>query len=231
MPLKNQLENGPVTEFARVTLKKGIKIADLEGDGQYANIWRETLDTVASQEGYTDSYYGAVIEETENEVLFWYINWISLAHHKSFMDSPVYPSFLENIGPIIESADIMHVEQLNVKEVVGKGVLEVAISFDVEDVYIEGMKNFLTALEKIQSQKKIAGYLGFIDYGEVVEKIAKNRDAKEEEKGRGLVFIVGWENVASHTAFQQTQEFQDAVKHVCQGSSGFEMSHVALKSA
>ncbi|CAD6445685.1 d8287be3-edee-45a6-ad09-f51801c7012f [Sclerotinia trifoliorum] len=227
----NRSENGPVTEVARLTLKDGIKVADLEGDGEYAKIWRGTLDTIASQKGYNGSYYGAVIEETEKEVLAWYIDWTSLAHHKSFMESPAYPSLLENISSIIQGADIKHVEKLNVKEIAGKGVMEVAVFFDVEDVFIEGINNFIGTLKKVQAQKKIAGFLGLLEYGEVIEKIAKNSDAKEEEKGRAVVFVVGWENVAAHTAFQGTQEFKDTIGYLTKGISGFDVSHVALKSA
>ncbi|KAJ8059412.1 hypothetical protein OCU04_012359 [Sclerotinia nivalis] len=227
----NGSEDGPVTEIVRMKLRGGIRVGDLEGEGEYARIWRETLDTVASQKGYTDSSYGAVIEEKEDEVLVWCIDWTSLAHHKSFMDSPAYPSFLENLKPIMESPEIIHVEKLNVKGVIGKGVMEVTTFFDVEDILIEGMKKFITAVQNLHTENKIAGYLGVVNYGEVIGKIARNGDAKEEEKGRGLVFIVGWENLAAHMAFQKTQDFRDTTEHLSKGSSGFEMFHTALKSS
>ncbi|KAF7867420.1 hypothetical protein EAF04_005503 [Stromatinia cepivora] len=170
------------------------------------------------------------MEEKEERLLVWCIDWTSLAHHKSFMDSPAYPSFLENLKPIMESAEIIHVGRLNVKGAIGKGVMEVAIFFDVEDIFIEGTKNFTTALQNLHTENKIAGFLGVIDYGEVIEKIAKNGDAKEEEKGRGLVLMIGWESWGAHMAFRETKEFQDNVGFLRKGTSGVEMFHIAFKS-
>lgn len=53
-------------------------------------------------------------------------------------------------------------------------------------------------MHKLHAEKKIAGFLGVIDSGEVIEKIAKNKEAKEEEKGRALVIMIGWESKEAH---------------------------------
>ncbi|ESZ99495.1 hypothetical protein SBOR_0060 [Sclerotinia borealis F-4128] len=66
-------------------------------------------------------------------------DWTSLAHHRLFMDSPAYKTFLDNLEPIVQSADLVHVDRLT--ELVlnhnGEGVLEMAVFYDVEDVFVE----------------------------------------------------------------------------------------------
>ncbi|KAK6604388.1 hypothetical protein H4I95_06291 [Botrytis cinerea] len=228
--------DGPVTEMARIGLRGDIGAGDLEGEGEEARIWRETLDTVAAQKGCTNSYYGGTLED--NEVLVWCIDWTSLAPHKAFMDSPAYPAFLENLQPIMGSVKIIHMSKLDVAGAISKingeqkgGVMEVAIFFDVEDVFLEGIEKFKSAMHKLHAEKKIAGFLGVIDSGEVIEKIAKNKEAKEEEKGRALVIMIGWESKEAHLAFRETKEFAESTVFLRKGTSGADMFHVAFKNA
>ncbi|KAK6603164.1 hypothetical protein H4I96_05932 [Botrytis cinerea] len=155
--------DGPVTEMARIGLRGDIGAGDLEGEGEEARIWRETLDTVAAQKGCTNSYYGGTLED--NEVLVWCI------------------------------------------------------------------EKFKSAMHKLHAEKKIAGFLGVIDSGEVIEKIAKNKEAKEEEKGRALVIMIGWESKEAHLAFRETKEFAESTVFLRKGTSGADMFHVAFKNA
>ncbi|TGO47590.1 hypothetical protein BCON_0271g00110 [Botryotinia convoluta] len=233
--------DGPVTEMVRIGLRGEIGVGDLEGEGkgeaeEAARIWRETLDTVAAQKGCTNSYYGGTLED--EGVLIWCIDWTSLAPHKAFMGSPAYLAFLENLQPIMGSAEIIHVRKLDVAGAIEKGnagqkggVMEVATFFDVEDVFLEGVEYFKTAIRNLHAEKKIAGFLGVIDSGEVIEKIAKNKEAMEEEKGRALVIMIGWENKEAHMAFRETKEFADNIGYLRKGTSGADMFHIAFKNA
>ncbi|TEY42761.1 hypothetical protein BOTCAL_0383g00010 [Botryotinia calthae] len=197
---------------------------------------RETLDTVAAQNGCTNSYYGGTLGD--KGVLIWCIDWTSLAPHKAFMDSPAYPAFLKNLQPIMGSVEIIHMSKLDVAGAIAKGngetkggVMEVATFFDVEDVFFEGVEKFKSAMHKLHAEKKIAGFLGVIDSGEVIEKIAKNKEAKEEEKGRALVLMIGWESKEAHMAFRETKQFADSIVYLRKGTSGADMFHVAFKNA
>ncbi|KAI9642241.1 hypothetical protein NHQ30_009043 [Ciborinia camelliae] len=86
-------------------------------------------------------------------------------------------------------------------------------------------------MHKLHSEEKIAGFLGVIDYGEVVEKIAKNKEAGEEEKGKAVVLMLGWESREAHMAFRETREYKDHIGLLRKGTSGAEMFHVAFKNA
>ncbi|KAF7887796.1 hypothetical protein EAF00_010090 [Botryotinia globosa] len=233
--------DGPVTEMVRMELRGEIGGGDLEGEGEgeveeAARIWRETLDTVAAQKGCTNSYYGGTLED--DGVLIWCIDWTSLAPHKAFMNSPAYPAFLENLQPIMGSVEIIHASKLDVAGAIAEenagqkgGVMEVATFFDVEDVFLEGVETFKTAIRKLHSEEKIAGFLGVIDSGEVIEKIAKKKEAMEEEKGRALILMLGWETKEAHMAFRETKEFADSIGFLRKGTSGADMFHVAFRNA
>ncbi|KAF7952787.1 hypothetical protein EAE96_006013 [Botrytis aclada] len=229
--------DGPVTEMVRIGLRGEIGVEDLEGEAEEAaRIWRETLDTAAAQKGFTNSYYGGTLED--EGVLIWCIDWTSLGAHKAFLDSPAYPAFLENLQPIMGSVEIIHARKLDVAGAIAKGtpeqkggVMEVATFFDVEDVFLEGVENFKAAIRELHAEKKIAGFLGVIDSGAVSEKIAKNKEAMEEEKGSALVLMLGWESKEAHMAFRETKEFADTIGYLRKGTSGADMFHVAFQNA
>ncbi|KAB8299210.1 hypothetical protein EYC80_001305 [Monilinia laxa] len=200
-------------------LKEGLRLKKIIGR-------REALQTVARQKGCTDSYYGA--GEEEEGVLVWCIDWSSLAHHKAFMNSPAYPPFLKSLAPIMKSAQIMHVPRLSLNGAIGNGVVEIAVFFDIEDLFLQGTRKFIKAIREIDAERGIQGFRGVVVFGEVWERIARREGGEE---GRAVVLMLGWESLEAHLAFTKTQDFTDSTKYLKEGTGGVEMFHVSFRRA
>lgn len=53
------------------------------------------------------------------------------------MTSPTYTEFLENLSPIVKSASVIHVSRLAEPTVTGNGCTEMAMFFDIEEIFME----------------------------------------------------------------------------------------------
>ncbi|KAM3067681.1 hypothetical protein ACMFMG_000005 [Clarireedia jacksonii] len=210
----------PVTEICRITLKPNVDIS--EGSESY-KIWREALDTVASQDGFVWSYYGTQLE-AKNEVV-WCIDWTSISAHRAFEASSAYQPFRENLAVIMEDAVIFHIYEIS-QPLLSPAVMEIATFYGTDEVFMHGLQEFKEAVGKLKELPK--GYLGWMDWGSSLEMV---RHREEEEQGRAVVLMLGWRSMEDHMAFTGTDDFKSVIEHLKKGTTGVEMCHVPFKDA
>ncbi|PQE29701.1 Dimeric alpha-beta barrel protein [Rutstroemia sp. NJR-2017a WRK4] len=209
--------DGPVTEICRITLKPNVDIAEESKDFK---IWREALDTVASQDGFVKSYYGTQLE-AKNEVV-WCIDWTSISAHRAFEASSAYQLFKEKLGVIMEDVIVFHINQIS-KPLPSPAVIEIATFYGTDEVFIHGLGEFKKAVENLKEVPR--GYLSWMDWGSSFEMIRKGGDGEkgEGEKGTAVVLMLAWRSMEDHMAFRDTEDFKSVIGYLREGTTGAEM--------
>ncbi|RAL66900.1 hypothetical protein DID88_007682 [Monilinia fructigena] len=108
--------------------------------------------------------------------------------------------------------DNARITRLNLTGAIGHGVVEIAVFFDIEDLFLQGTRKFIKAIREIDAERGIEGFGGVVVFGEVWERIARREGGEE---GRA--------------PFTKTQDFTDITKYLMQGTSAVEMFHVGFR--
>lgn len=218
-----------VTEIAVLHLKTGV---DPEVAAQ------KVAALVLQQPGALCARHSTKHEDREQLALF--IDWDSLSAHKTFMGTPAYEPFLEDIGELIRASPaIYHVPfvpfpptVLNNKGGQGKtAVAEVVYGFFPVDLDIAQEQEILTHVQQFIDESQAAkpkGFSGESAHGFVLEDM----DFKGEQS-RALMLILGWDSVESHMAYRDTKDFARTIPllRTLPGLKGMQMWHVSNSEA
>ncbi|KAK4944480.1 hypothetical protein LTR10_016154 [Elasticomyces elasticus] len=221
----------PTTEVALIPLAEGQNPDDpTSAAGQTL---KACFETVSKQDGYQRAYWGRQVENNSIGVAF--IDWDSLDHHKKFMESEEFPSFMGTLVSLCSGPGKMyHVHWDNhppVAALVGDGVHATEFltvyfpqdySADDQKAFDQNVYKFLDVCKGSAESLK-AGYGGWI-----VEDLD---DPNTSEKRKAWTAVVGWDKVESHLNFRNTPAFQDNV-HLLKGAKdlkGLVNVHVAVK--
>ncbi|KAH8602814.1 hypothetical protein B0O99DRAFT_604388 [Bisporella sp. PMI_857] len=206
----------PVTEIVYLTLKPSI---DISVPGPAADIWHQTLSTIAAQDGYRGVIYGTQLENPN--ILMTFIHWTSIDRHQAFIDSEIYGPFAKNLQGIVTDIYFHHFRPSSYPPALltDAPVIEVVTFYDTEPGFHAAAQEFGRQLQG----GKVDGYFGNVD-GEVVERV--RRRSGDGAEGPAVVLLIGWESKEAHLRFRETPLFAEHVGLLRKGNGGVEMVHV-----
>jgi hypothetical protein len=205
----------PTTEI--VILKLKDPASSLSDSSPTATLWHSILSTAISQPGAQRLHWGVVIEDPSLVRLF--IDWDTLAHHKTFEASEAYAPFVENVLTIFSEITLMahtDLKDLNgtARDVFTSPASEMlSVFFPTEytsaqqDTFEKGMYQFLANIEgKAPGSRAAAAGWGF-------ESDIPNLKI-EGEKGRAFFLFIGWNKVEDHLAFRGTEAYRENIHFI-----------------
>jgi hypothetical protein len=207
----------PVTEILIAKLKDSAE--SLEGSGEGASIWQETIDTIIVQDGVQRLYWGKVVEDASMVRMF--IDWETFEHHKSFEASDTYHPFVEKFMSICSEVVLMSHSEIipldkTVRDVFTSPATELlSVFFPAEytavqqDKYKEGIQQLIKSIEGKAKGARAAAI------GWAIEDNLPNLQ-KPELKGRIFFLFIGWDSVEDHLEFRGTDIFKENIHYVRQ---------------
>ncbi|KAI1614009.1 hypothetical protein EDD36DRAFT_417858 [Exophiala viscosa] len=221
----------PATEVAILPLAEGQDPED--STSAAGQTLKACLETVSKQDGCQRVYWGKQVENQSIGVAF--IDWESLDHHKRFIESEEFPSFMGQLGSLLSGPGALYHVHFDdhpaVPALVGDGVhvTEFLTVYFPQDYSSDDQKAFDQNVQKFLDVTKGSAE-GFKDAraGWIVEDLD---DPNSSEKRKAWTALVGWDKVESHLNYRNTSAFQDNV-HLLRGAKdlkGLVNVHVAVK--
>jgi len=212
------------TEIFYITLKPGV---ELEGSSTSAQVWTDTVSTLQRQDGFLGMNYGLTIEIPN--LLIGMIHWQSIDFHHKFEATPEYQTFKMSLSSIFDGVHLHHFipTPSPPSSILNQApVIEFVTFFQIHPDFPSAAEKWLKAIGTP------AGNFGYAS-GETVEEVTKHADivaGKEDSKGKGFVFLIGWESVQAHMNFRETETFKSNIGLIRGNHGGPEMFHVAFKT-
>lgn len=194
------------TEIAFLPLKAGSRLNDPETSE--GTVWQECLTTVLGQEGAQRAYWGTGLEDAS--MLYLFIDWDTVDHHKRFIDSREYGPFVKNLGTIMSgppkffhthftphpASAALSDTNAPVTEIVRWYIDPSADTSKVES----NVKDLVKVIEA-----NATGYKGSAGGWSVEEVESPNGG----HKCKIYAAVLGWESKEAHMNFRETQHFKD----------------------
>ena len=196
-------------------------------------------NTLLQQPGCLRVRWSVLYEDATKARCF--VDWDDISRHEQFLSSPLYPPFLDKLGPFIESAPLFHHVKFHpipssvLDNEGGKGKTPVAevlyMYFQGDDGFTSEMKDKATSNAEQFLAKSVPvakGCTGETAIGWAIEKI----DFKGE-LCRALAILIGWESVEAHQQYRATEGFGKSIS-ILQGTAGIKgvsVTHVSLTTA
>ena len=214
----------PVTEIATFPLQQSLNPTDAASDS--GKIWRDILHTVLVQPGCQRAYWGPGVESPKELRLV--IAWSTIAHREKFNASAEYEKIVEQTRTLLAGKPSFCIADFTPYSAIGSSVTEVlnlyfpsTYSDAEQEVFLADMNFLSTCMEKAK------GYTGLskgwaMDEGLTVPETG--------EQAKVYVILLGWESVACHDDFRQSDLFAENI-HLLQGAKGLmgmDMCHVKL---
>ncbi|KAF2011751.1 hypothetical protein BU24DRAFT_426850 [Aaosphaeria arxii CBS 175.79] len=211
-----------ITEIVYIPLRPDV---DLD-HGDAGNIWTDTLNTIATQPGCQSVLWGRQVEQPKTAELV--IDWATLDDHKTFMASPTYKPFYENLSTLLDGpVKLYHVESPSSQSFSTPGSAPVT---ECISIYFE------------PSYSTAAYDASFAKFADVASKTADEAQGvvggwsiedHEHEKVEGaaklFAVFIGWPSVEAHMKYRQTEGFKECIPHLREGPKALQMHHVAFK--
>lgn len=214
----------PVTENAVLPLKAGLDLSQ----GDAAQTWRSTLDTIQSQPGCQRVAWGRQRENPDHAQML--IDWDSIDNHKAFIASPSYGPFLAGVSALIAAPPVLthHAFPSAVPAVTTSAPVTELVSFYFPADY--NTSDFAAPWDEFvrvaaENAKGLVGSSASWAEEEVEHSSLKG------EKGKVFLALIAWESVDAHMAYRDTQAFKKSIVKLRNLVSGIEMHHVDFQSA
>ena len=217
------------TEIAILTLSTDATIEDSTSPA--GKVWKSITKTVLAQEGCQRVYWGRQVENSN--VVDFFVDWDSVGSHKNFIASPAYGPFEETFSLILDGKILVYHAYFaphlpsSALDRISSPMTEYATFYfpsDISDIDRSSWKwafsDFKETLEKhAKGFKRVAS-------GWVVEELHH-----EAVEGNAVVFaaVFEWDDVESHLAYRETEEFQESIVRLRKASKARNMHHVKFR--
>ncbi|KAH7138228.1 hypothetical protein B0J11DRAFT_513861 [Dendryphion nanum] len=207
------------TEIAHLPLIPGTDLTQ----GSAGQIWQKAVKTIAAQPGNLSVHWGIQIEKPD--VVQFVIDWSDIQDHKTFISSPTYGPFLDNLGLLLSGPPLIFHAHLPPNNTFPSGpgsapvteclTLYFSPSYP-SPTYSAAFAKFQAAIASYPDLRGIAG-------GWVVEELEK-----EGEKKKAFAAFLGWDSVEKHQAFRESDLFRDVIAGFREGWESADMAHVGF---
>lgn len=215
------------TEIALLKLKPNTSLTD---GGHADTVWKETLDAVVAQPGAQRAYWG--ITEEDPNMLRLFVDWDSVAAHKTFESSEAFGPFagklmsiLDSIGGVYHAHTTPHPPSATLSET-SSPATELLFMFFPLDYSKAQMEKVEADFHQLGKAIEVKGKEYYVAHaaGWCVEDEVVN-PANPEMKAKAFFAGIGWKSVQHHLDFRSTDAFKENI-HLLRGAEGLLGLHV-----
>ncbi|KAI9868722.1 MAG: hypothetical protein M1813_004573 [Trichoglossum hirsutum] len=217
----------PVTQLTVLSLHPNTTVEDPSSEA--GKIWTSTLETIAAQPGYKQTYWGRQVED--DSIIHLHIDWTDISAHQIFLDSQTYKSFSAALSSILDKPPATHHAHLaphpltSIFSKKGTPVTELVTFYLPSPLSATAQTDFDSIIaafsarvtEKAEGSTANAG-------GWVVEEL----DRAGVGKVRAYLVAFGWTAVDAHMKYRETEDFLETIVRVREKSVGGIMCHVVF---
>jgi heme-degrading monooxygenase HmoA len=159
------------------------------------------------------------------------IVWSDHSDHQKFMNSSIYPNFLERVGAALtRRPDVYHAD-LPIDETLAAPLSAPVTEFLTCYTSLSKDKSELDTAATRFSELLAKDAEGFVAIagGWGIEQVQHGSFAEEGGEGRRFLSFIGWESVDAHMKYRDTPEFKEAIPHLRNNVKGIEVHHVEFK--
>jgi heme-degrading monooxygenase HmoA len=214
-------------EVLNLPLKPGLDLSAEETKLQ----WEDCLGTLVAQPGARRVLWGRQVEDQDTVHVV--VDWDSLESHKAFVQSPSFQPFIEKINQnfLARGPSFFHVRlpaaQIAQGDPFTCPVTEYFSAFFQPDYNSSDYDAQFAAFQEAVAQianvdaKGLAGGWSLENQG--------HEALGEGVQGKLFVMFMGWESLADHMKFRESEEFGKVIPHLREGTVARNVRHVEFK--